>query len=260
MLAAGPADQADPAQHRNDRPVLLLEPDARHGLAVEQLVTALHRPESPRLNALGELRVLPRIGEVDLAPRHGRQRHALPEQSLVSLLGQIGELDRPTGADAGLHLGHVRVDVRAAERPRDRDPVMAVAHEMNLPDPVERDRRHRLPTAHRGGDRLPPPARARRGGTETAVEVAHPVDGADDRVERHHLAPELALADKAELAHDLLERQDHTHVIRLAMQPARQPRQLALAACPGEIRLGIEVGQARRALDRHDSEVSRQAR
>jgi len=65
------------------------------------------------------------------------------------------------------------------------------------------------------------------------------------------------LVDEAELAHDLLERQDHAHVIRLAVQPARESRHLTVAAGPSEIGLGVEMRHASRALDRHGSEVLR---
>src|ERR671917_564658 len=63
-----------------------------------------------------------------------------------------------------------------------------------------------------GGEDSPPPRAA-------AVEVARPVDRADDRVERDRLEPERDLAGHAERLDDLVERQDQRDVVGLAPQP-----------------------------------------
>ena len=106
--------------------------------------------------------------------------------------------------------------------------MVAVADEVELADPEERDRRHRLAAALGGRDPLPARAQPLRGGAEAAVEVRRAVDGADDRVELDDLQAAIDLADAPERLDDLLERQDQPDVVGLAPQPARdvgqQPR------------------------------------
>ena len=77
----------------------------------------------------------------------------------------------------------------AAERPRDRHSVVAVADEVELADAEQVDRRERLAAARGGRDLLPAPAGASRGRAEAAIVVAAAVDRADDRVERHDGEP-----------------------------------------------------------------------
>ena len=93
---------------------------------------------------------------------------------------------------------------------------MAVAHEVEVADLVERDRRERLAAPLGGGDPLPAAAQPRRGRAQAAVEVDGAVDGADDRVERHHLEAEIVLPGAAECLDDLLERQHQRDVVGLA--------------------------------------------
>ena len=78
--------------------------------------------------------------------------------------------------------------------------------EVQVADPEDVDRRHRLAALARLGDPLPAPAGA-RGGAEGAVELAAAaVDGADDRVERDHLLADVVRGCRAERGDDLLER------------------------------------------------------
>ena len=120
-----------------------------------------------------------------------RERHALVEHALVALERQVAHLQLAVGAEPGPHLGDVRVDVLVAQRAGDGHAVVAVADEVQVADPEDVDRRHRLAALARLGDPLPAPARARRR-AEVAVELAAPaVDGADDRVERDHLLADV---------------------------------------------------------------------
>ena len=114
----------------------------------------------------------------------------------MALDREVGDQHVAAGADARLHLGHVGVDVRAAERAGDRHAVVPVAHEVQLADPVDGDRRERLAAALRLGDPLPAGAQPRAGGAEVAVEVLGAVDGADDRVELDRLQPEVVLGER----------------------------------------------------------------
>ena len=123
----------------------------------------------------------------------------------------------------------------AAERLGDRHAVVAVAHEVEVADLVERDRRQRLAAPLGGRDPLPPAAQPCRGGAQAAVEVDAAVDGADDRVERHDLQPEIVLAGPPERLHDLLERQHEAHVVGLPPQPAADLCQQAGPAGAGEV-------------------------
>jgi hypothetical protein len=121
--------------------------------------------------------------------------------------------------------------------------MVAVADEVQVADPVDRDRRERLAAALGGGDPLPAAADAGRRGPEAPVEVARAVDGADDGVERDGLQPELRLADHAERVDDLVEREDERDVVGLAPQApaelgdqlrASRPREVVLRVCRRE--------------------------
>ena len=91
---------------------------------------------------------------------------------------------------------------------------------------------------------LPALAHPRGGGPEVAVELARAVDGPDDRVERDHLLAEAALADAAEGAGDLLEREDVVHVVD-STQPGGQSREGAPATGAAEVELSVGARQAR---------------
>jgi hypothetical protein len=146
-----------------------------------------------------------------------------------------------------------------AQRPRDRDAVVAVLHEVDLADAVEVDGRHRLAAAHRRRDALPAGAHLRGGGPEVAVEAALAVDGAHDRVQRHDLAPRVALLQAAQRVDDLLEREDVVDLAGLAPQPAAQPRQRQPPARAQEVVLGVGAGQSG-AARRHTRKVLRVGR
>ena len=129
--------------------------------------------------------------------------------------------------------------VRQSLGARHRDAVMAVAHEVQVADAVDVDRRHRLAAALRLRDALPALAQARRRRAEVAVELARAVDGPDDRVDVDHLQSQRALAGPAERLDDLLERQDHGDVVGLAAQAGREQRQRPPAPGTREVRLGV---------------------
>jgi hypothetical protein len=140
---------------------------------------------------------------------------------------------------ARLDVDDVGVDVLPAERLRHGHAVVAVAHEVEVADLVERDRRQRLAAPLGGGDALPARAQPRRGGPEAAVEVRGAVDRAHDRVQRHDLQPGVLAADDAERLHDLLEGEDQADVVGLAPQPAADVGQQARTARAREVALGV---------------------
>jgi hypothetical protein len=177
-------------------------------------------------------------------PLRGVERHALAEHPLVALERQVGEPERVPRADPRPHLRDVGVDVLAPERLRDRHAMVAVADEVEIADAVDRDRGERLAAPLGGRDPLPAAAHARGRRTEAAVEVARPVDGADDRVERDRLQAELHLADHAERLDDLVERQDQRDVVGLAPQPPAELRQQLGASRAREVVLRIGAGEA----------------
>ena len=113
-------------------------------------------PRRPRPAA-----AVPRVRRAHARVQLGLERDALAEQPLVVLEREVGEPQRPAGADARAHLGDVGVDVLAPERLRDRHAVVAVADEVQVADPVDGDRRERLAAALRGGDPLPAAAHPR---------------------------------------------------------------------------------------------------
>ena len=108
----------------------------------------------------------------------------------------------------------------------DRDPVMAVLHEVQVTDPVHLDRRDRLTAPL--GQRQPLPALphppARR--PEPPVEVAGRVDRADDRVKPDRVQPEPALAALAERAST-----SSSGRITFTSSGARRSRRTSRASC-----------------------------
>ena len=136
--------------------------------------------------------------------------------------------------------------------------MVAVLDEVQVADPVDVDRRHRLALPLSQVDPLPALAHPRRGGPEGAVELARAVDGADDRVERDQLLAEPAFADAPERLHHLLEREDVVHVVRAA-EARGQPRERAPAARPAEVELGVRAGEAC-VPGRHSTSVTRRWR
>ena len=132
----------------------------------------------------------------------------------------------------------------APERLGHRHAVVAVAHEVQVADLEERDRRHRLAAALGGGDPLPARAQPRRGRPEAAVEVDRAVDRADDRVERDDLQPAVDLAGAPERVDDLLEREDQPDVVGLAPQPPRDVGQQPGPPGAREVVLRVGTGEA----------------
>ena len=161
-----------------------------------------------------------------------------------ALQRQVRQADLLAGPDLRDDLGHVRVDLVDAQRPRNRHAVVAVADEVQLTDPEHGDRRHRLAAALRLRDPLPAAADSAGRGTEAAVELARAVDGADDRVKRDGLEPEPALAPVTERLDHLVEGEDQVDVVGLAAQPAGQAGELLVPARAAEVALGVLGGKA----------------
>jgi len=177
------------------------------------------------------------------SPHPGAQRSAL-----VALEREVREPDLVAGPHAREDLGHVCVDHVVTERAGDRDAMVPVAHEVQLPDAVDVDRRHRLAAPLGGRDALPARPQAARGRAEAAVELAPAIDRADDRVERDRLAAEAALAGPAEGLENLLEWQDQVEVAGLAPKAVGEPCERAPATGAVEVELrtvwGKPVSQA----------------
>src|SRR5580704_16141620 len=143
------------------------------------------------------------------------------------------------GRHGGEHLGHVGVHLPLAGGGGDRHPVMAVAHEMLVADPVDLDRRNRLTAPLGQRQPFPPVPRPTGRGPEPAVEVAPRVDRADDRVHRYRLQPQPPLAAPAERADDLVKRHDTAAVTAPAAQAAAQRRQDLAPPGPQEVVLDV---------------------
>jgi len=62
----------------------------------------------------------------------------------LALERQVGQREPHPGSDRGVHQDDPGGDDLAAERAGDRDAVVAVPHEVHLPDPVEVHRRQHL--------------------------------------------------------------------------------------------------------------------
>jgi len=99
--------------------------------------------------------------------------------------------------------------------------VVAIAHEVQLADAIDVDRRHRLPAPLRLGDALEARSHARRSRAKRTVELLAAIDGSHDRVDRDDLDPEVALADPAERLDDLVEGQDDVDVAGLEPEHRR---------------------------------------
>ena len=179
----------------------------------------------------------------------GVERHALAEQPLVALDRQVGDEHVGAGADARLDLGDVGVDVLAPERAGDRDAVVAVAHEVQLADPEDRDGRERLAAPLRLGDPLPAGAQPRaawggRRGRSPCVRSTVPTIESSAIV----CSPRSCSATRPSASIDLLEREDVADVVGLEAQPPREVGQHPRAPRPGEVALcvlGWEAGAHR---------------
>jgi hypothetical protein len=83
------------------------------------------------------------------------------------------------------------------------------------------------------------PACPRASAVRTSARLRCSSDRAHDRVELDSLEPHLSLTPPPQRLHDLLEREDHAHIARLAAQAARQQRQHAPAAGAAEVELRV---------------------
>src|SRR2546426_7150866 len=99
-----------------------------------------------------------------------------------------------------------------AQGVRHGDAVVPVAHEVQVPDLVDVDRRHGLSAALGEVDALPAAADTVRLGPESTVELAGPVDAADDRLDGDRANAQPTVPHAAQGRDDLLERQDHVDV------------------------------------------------
>ena len=182
------------------------------------------------------MRIAPLVGELDPAAELRGQWDALIKHALVALERQVAQAQRPLGTQLGADLLDVRLDVGVAERSRDRDTVVAVLDEVQLPDPVDVDRRHRLAAPARDRDPLPASAHTGGRGAEVAVKFLFSArDRADDRVEPDLLDAEVVLTAAAERRDHFLERQHHRHVVGLEAQPRGDLRKRAAPALAGEV-------------------------
>ena len=239
------ADQVGLVEHRDDRPVLVVVPAPGGVLAAQVLTRVLDEPERPGLDILGELSVVPRVAAYDARGNLGGERHALPEEPLVSLDDEVAAVRDAGRGHLREHLRHVRLDDRVAERERDRDAVVPVADEMQVADAVDGDRRHPAAAALCEVDPLPALSEPVRRGPKPAVEVGRAVDAADDRAKLDDLEPDPALAGPPHRRHDLVERQDQVDVVGPAAQSAGECRQHLPPPGPLEVGLGVEIGETR---------------
>src|SRR6185369_6648029 len=100
-------DEAALPQALDDRDEVLLVPEPRDLLAVHVLAPLLHRAEAPRLHALREHAVVPRVRGPDAGLLARVERDALLEDPLVVLEREVGEPELVAGVDARPHQGHV---------------------------------------------------------------------------------------------------------------------------------------------------------
>jgi hypothetical protein len=104
-------------------------------------------------------------------------------RQLVWRLGVGGE---------GQQLDDVGVDIGCVKRALDGDAVMSVDHVMAVVEPVDRDRRQRVPAPTRHPHQLPVTARPGRGPKRVVKRLGLlRLDGSDDRVERDRLDTEM---------------------------------------------------------------------
>ena len=133
---------------------------------------------------------------------------------------------------------------RPSER-GDRHAVVPVAHEVQLADAVDRDRRERLAAALGLGDPLPArraPAGSWGGSARSKSCVRSTVPTIESSGDG--LQPEVELADEAERLDDLVEREDEADVVGLAAQPPREVGEQPRPPRPGEVALRVRGGEA----------------
>jgi hypothetical protein len=243
------ADQVGRLQHAHYRGELFGEPAPGDHRAVEELVLVLHEPEPPGLHRLAQLSVRPRINDVDLGVGLRGQRNAGAEDPLVVFQQQVAATPDAPGGHRREDLGHVGVDRGLAGGQGDRHPVVAVLDEVQVPDPVHVDGRDRLAAPLRQRQPLPSLPHAARCGPESAIEVFLRIRGADHGIQPDGLQAERPLALQAEGRDDLVEGENEVDVIRLAAQPAGEPREHLAAPHAKEVIL--DVGPRETGLTAH---------
>jgi hypothetical protein len=174
---------------------------------------------------------------------------AFVEDSLVALEREVAKSELSAGSELSLHEPDTGLNRLVAERACHRDTVVAVLDEVELADAVDVDGREFDPLPAGGRHALPAPPYLVRHRTERPVEAARTaIDRPDDRVEPDLLHAEIALPAPAERRHDLLERQQRRHVVRLGTQTRGDARQGAPPALSVKSRLG---SHQRRSVAQH---------
>ena len=213
----------------------------------------VHQPTRPGLDHLCQAVVVRRVGAVDLGPALAGERDPLEEPQPPVLAVQVAPAADALGGDDRVDLGHVGLDGVRAERAAHRDAVVAVAHEVEVAELVDVDRRERLPGAALQGHPLPPLAAPVRRGPEPAVEVAHLVDRADDRVHRDHLQAQGALAAPAQCLDHLGEGEGLVALVGVVPHPARELGEDLVPSHAQEVVLGVRTRRSR--VSHHDDIV-----
>ena len=122
--------------------------------------------------------------------------------------------------------------------------MVAVPHEVHVADAVQRDRRDGVASALGRSQAKPafPYPTGRR--AELTVEVSWAVNGSDDALDRDELKPDVALTNRAESVHHLVEGQDEADIIGFTPEALRQAHHDLASAGPLEVVLGVGVRES----------------
>jgi DNA-binding CsgD family transcriptional regulator len=135
---------------------------------------------------------------------------------------------------------HMGFDRRVAVSPGYRNAMVAVLDEVQLPDPIDVDWRHRFPAAACRGDRLPPSLDPVRSWSKKPVKLATlAIDAADDRIERDLLDPDVALGNPPQGGHHVIKGQQCQRAVGLCRQAQGNPRQGRATTLASKCRAGI---------------------
>jgi hypothetical protein len=121
--------------------------------------------------------------------------------------------------------------------------VVAIGHEVQVPDPVDLDRRDRFAAPDGQGQALPPGPHPGGGRPEAAVEVAPRACGADDGFQADRLQPQLPLAAPAQRADHVIQLDEAVAVAAPAAQVVRQRGQKLPPPGPEKVVLHIGSGE-----------------
>jgi hypothetical protein len=192
----------------------------------------------PRISEARVGQALPGLYEMARAPTPGKASRGVRPP-------QIAERQSGGRGDRRLHLPDPGFDHRVAVSVGDRNAVVAVLDEVQLPDAVDVDRGQRLAASACRSDPLPPVLESVRARPKSPIELAAvATDGTHDRVQRDLPEPEVTFPDSSQSGHHFIEAQQRHRILVLECQARGEPRDGLATAFAGERRGGVDFRES----------------